>query len=118
MLNIQADGTGSDDPALAKKYDALLKTPHTWERSTEDNIRLARHWLADAQRWAGDGWLWELQRVSSQTWVGVCTHTTAPCAPTTQAAQGGALRHPQLARCGALHGARPQRQHDGQAEHL
>lgn len=49
VLGITPDG-GADSGVLSRKHDALLKTPHTWERSTEDNVNTARHWLADAAR--------------------------------------------------------------------
>eukprot|EP00798_Chlamydomonas_sp_ICE-L_P032200 gene32200-16747_t len=49
VLNISLDGV-ADDSALTKKYDSLMKTPHTWERTTEENVRSARHWLVDSSR--------------------------------------------------------------------
>lgn len=52
VLAVGPDGASGELEALAKrKHDCLVKTPHTWVRSTEDNLRDAQHWLTDAARW-------------------------------------------------------------------
>eukprot|EP00798_Chlamydomonas_sp_ICE-L_P014920 gene14920-20973_t len=49
VLNINQEG-GAAAAIFSKKYDSALKTPQTWEKSTEDNVKLARHWLSDSVR--------------------------------------------------------------------
>lgn len=50
VLNIYPDGAPGEAAALKKKSDFVLKTPHTWATSTEENVKAARHWIADSTR--------------------------------------------------------------------
>ena len=54
VLNIQPDGDAGEAAMLKKKSDYVLKTPHTWATSTEDNVKTARHWIADSTRCLGE----------------------------------------------------------------
>lgn len=53
VLSIPTDPTveGTLSPAFRRgAADCPPKTPHTWVRNTEDNLRNAHHWLADSAR--------------------------------------------------------------------
>jgi hypothetical protein len=50
VLAILPDGTPGEAGSLRRRGDLKLKTPHTWLTSTEDNIKLARHWITDSAR--------------------------------------------------------------------
>ncbi|GAX74150.1 hypothetical protein CEUSTIGMA_g1599.t1 [Chlamydomonas eustigma] len=50
VLGILPDGTLGEAGSLRRRADTKLKTPHTWVTSTEDNIKLARHWITDSIR--------------------------------------------------------------------
>jgi hypothetical protein len=52
VLNIPSGGETADAGSLRKKNECLSKTPHTWVRSTEDNVNSARHWVTDSARCA------------------------------------------------------------------
>ncbi|KAF5829855.1 Tektin family-domain-containing protein [Dunaliella salina] len=49
VLSIGQEG-GSEELALRKKQNNVLKTPQTWTRSSTDNINSARHQIADSTR--------------------------------------------------------------------
>ena len=49
VLNMPADGK-MDTTAFRKKHDCVVKTPHTWVKSTEENVHCAKHWVADSTR--------------------------------------------------------------------
>ncbi|KAL6762725.1 Tektin family-domain-containing protein [Haematococcus lacustris] len=52
VLSVREDGTlqGGTEALARRRHDALMKTPHTWVRSTEENLKFANHWLADSAR--------------------------------------------------------------------
>ncbi|EFJ41053.1 hypothetical protein VOLCADRAFT_68705 [Volvox carteri f. nagariensis] len=53
VLSIPTDPSveSSISPSFRRSHtDAIPKTPHSWVRSTEDNLRNAHHWLADSAR--------------------------------------------------------------------
>ncbi|GLC70283.1 hypothetical protein PLESTF_000955000, partial [Pleodorina starrii] len=53
VLSIPTDPAveGGISPSFRRSHtDAIPKTPHSWVRSTEDNLRNAHHWLADSAR--------------------------------------------------------------------
>lgn len=45
-----ADVGGTMSPSFRKSHDCNNKTPHTWVRTTDENIRNAQHWMKDSQR--------------------------------------------------------------------
>ncbi|GFR49244.1 hypothetical protein Agub_g11258 [Astrephomene gubernaculifera] len=53
VLSIPTDPAveGGVSPTFRRSHvDHMPKTPHSWVRATEDNLRNAHHWLADAAR--------------------------------------------------------------------
>lgn len=56
VLSIPTDASvegGLSSSFRRSHADVVPKTPHSWVRSTEDNLRNAHHWLADSARWEG-----------------------------------------------------------------
>ncbi len=51
VMAVGPQGEAAAAPNVPKKtHDCSPKTPHTWVRSTEDNLAQARHWLNDSAR--------------------------------------------------------------------
>jgi hypothetical protein len=49
VLGVGPQGEVCTSPT-GRRAEHPAKTPHTWTRSTEENLANARHWLADAAR--------------------------------------------------------------------
>ncbi|KXZ52634.1 hypothetical protein GPECTOR_9g679 [Gonium pectorale] len=47
---VDAGAEGTLSASFRRAADCTPKTPHSWVRSTEDNLRNAHHWLADSAR--------------------------------------------------------------------
>lgn len=50
VLNISPDGGKGEAASLRAKAETVMKTPHTWLASSDDNMRKARQWLASASK--------------------------------------------------------------------
>lgn len=45
-----AEVTGTLSNTFRKNHDCTNKTPHTWIRNTEENLKNAQHWMKDSAR--------------------------------------------------------------------
>lgn len=48
VLHISPNGDKGEAASLKAKADVVLKTPHTWASSTDDNMKKARQWIASS----------------------------------------------------------------------
>lgn len=50
VLNIAPDGVKGDAASLRAKVETVMKTPHTWLASSDDNMKKARQWIASSTK--------------------------------------------------------------------